>query len=179
MPKILSEKTTHVGKLFHVKQVKLRFPSGEYLHEYTDSNTRKSAMIVPVDDNGKIILIETYCTAMKKRELMCPVGLIEKSETAAQAARRECQEEIGFLPRTLQHIGAVETSPSYIVHTSELFIGTQLVPSKLEGDEPEEMKIVRVSWKQIAQLIKKKKIQYATTIAALLMAEKILKRNTK
>src|SRR3989338_8087296 len=97
MPKVLFEKTTHVGKLFKVKQVRLKFQKGKHLHEYIDSTGRKSVIVVPIDVNGKILLIETYCTAMKKRELMCPAGLIEKNETAVHAAQRECQEEIGFL----------------------------------------------------------------------------------
>ncbi len=168
--------TTFKGKIFTVKNTDLIFPKGNRTHEYIDSIGRKSVIIIPVDKNGNVLLFEMYATAMHKRELFCPAGLIDKGETAIQAAKRECQEEVGYLPKKLIHLGTIETSPSYMIHTSELFLATDLTPSKLEGDEPEELKVLKTPWKKVHELIKKKKITYASAIAALLMAEKYLEK---
>ena len=140
-------------------------------------NGRRSVVIVPVDKNGRILLIELYCTGVNKREVMCPTGLVDKGETALQAAKRECQEEIGYLPKKLVHLGTVETAPGYSTHSTEIYLGTNLVPSKLQGDEPEELKVIRTKFKDVPALIKKRKLQYATSIAALLMAEKYLEKH--
>ena len=181
MPKILRRKRVAKGKVFSINAVEIMFPNGKKVkHEYMDSatgNGRKSAVIVPVDKNGKILLIELYCTGVNKREVMCPTGLVDKGETALQAAKRECQEEIGYLPKKLVHLGTVETAPGYSTHSTEIYLGTNLVPSKLQGDEPEELKVIRTSFKDIPALIKKCKLQYATSIAALLMAEKYLEKH--
>ncbi len=175
MVKTSKHRTHFKGRIFSVKSVHVHFPRKTVRHEYTEPTSKHSAIIVPFDGKN-IYLVEMYCTAMKKRELLCPAGMVDKGETPAEAAKRECQEEAGYLPKKLIHLGSVETSPGYIQHTSEIFLAMNLTPKKLQGDEPEELKVVKIPLEKIPLLIKRKKLMHASSIAAILMAEKYLNR---
>ncbi len=176
MVKAAKHKTHFKGRIFSIKSVELHFPQGKRRHEYAYPKSRQSVIIVPFDGKNAY-MVEGYCTAMKRRELLCPAGMIDKGETPSQSARRECQEEAGVKPHKLILLGSVETSPGYIQHTSYIFLGLNLEKSKLQGDEPEELKVVKVPLKKIALLMKKKKLMHASSIAAILLAEKYLQQH--
>lgn len=174
MVKTSHHKTHYRGQVFTIKSMHLHFPKKTVRHEYVDPRHRRSVFIVPVDEKQNVYLVEMYCTAVKRRELLCPAGMIDTKESPAQVAKRECQEEAGFLPQKVTFLGIIEPSPGYNNHKSYIYLGQNLKKSKLQGDEPEELKVVRVPLKKIPLLIKKKKLLHASSIAAILMAEKYL-----
>ena len=174
MVKTSHHKTHFKGEVFTIKSMHLHFPGKTVRHEYVDPKNRASVFIVPVDEKKNVYLVEMYCTAMRKRELLCPAGMIDTKETPAQVAKRECQEEAGFLPQKVTYLGTVEPSPGYNNHTRYIYLGQNLKKSKLEGDEPEELKVVKVPLAKIPALMKKKKLMHASSILAIMMAEKYL-----
>lgn len=177
MVKTSHHKTHFKGEVFSVKSMHVHFPGKTVRHEYTDPKNRRSVFIVPIDEKQNIYLVEMYCTAMRKRELLCPAGMIDTKESPAQVAKRECQEEAGFLPQKVTFLGVVEPSPGYNNHTSYIYLGQRLKKSKLQGDEPEELKVVKVPLSKVPQLMKKKKLMHASSILAIMMAEKYLQQH--
>ncbi len=177
MPKILKERHLFKGKIFNVKQLDVQFNKSKHKFEILDPNGRQSVIVVPVDSQNRIVLIKNFAAAFNRFELFPPQGLIDEGETASHAAQRECQEEAGVKPRKLIHLASVTASPAYSRHSQEIFLGLDLINSKLQGDEPDELEVVRVPLKNIHNIIQQKKITHASSIAALLLAEKYLKKN--
>ncbi len=78
--------------------------------------------------NNKIILIEDKKTEKDRWLWNCPGGMVEAGETTEQAAARECEEETGFIPTTLEKFASIETDfPSTYV---DYFIGSRLKQGK-------------------------------------------------
>lgn len=91
---------------------------------------RPAANLIPVTEDGKLVLQHEYRGGAVKWTWAFPGGMIEDGETAAQAAKRESAEEIGLLPRRTVKVCVVrtffpETSVSYF-----LGIGLRNVPKK-------------------------------------------------
>jgi mutator protein MutT len=73
---------------------------------------------------GKLILIQDKKTDNDHWLWSFPGGMIEKGETTEQAAARECEEETGLIPTTLEMFASVPTDfPGTRV---DYFIGSDL-----------------------------------------------------
>jgi ADP-ribose pyrophosphatase len=74
-----------------------------------------AAAIVTSAETGRVILVEQfrYPTVANSGGWIVETvaGLIDDGETAEEAARREVREEIGYEPRTLEHIATFYASP--------------------------------------------------------------------
>lgn len=87
------------------------------------------AVIVPVDlDRDEVVLIRQFRLgahlALGRGDVVeLPAGRVEHGEEPAEAARRECQEEIGVLPTVLVPIFSVLPSPGMSDEHMHFFLG--------------------------------------------------------
>ena len=102
--------------------------------------------------------------------LEAPAGGVEESESPDECAQRELQEETGFISRNLRVLGGFWMSPGYCTEFMYAYLAVDLVPSKLQADDDENIVVEKIPLSRISQLIRLGEIQDAKTIAALLMA---------
>ncbi len=163
-PKRLSEKLVFDSHIFRIKEVKLDFNGNVVEHQFLDES--ESVMMIALDEHQHIYLVREYFTGIDKYMLTFPKGYKPKEEKAEYVANKELQEEIGFKANKLTKLAELNIFPSYNKHITYLFVAENLVPSKLPGDEPEPLEIVKVSLKELKDLIKNGKITQARDIAA-------------
>jgi ADP-ribose pyrophosphatase len=65
-----------------------------------------SVVIVPVTDADDVVLVRQYRHAIGRFAWELPAGSLKPGEDVAQAAGRECQEEIGLVASRLTPLGA-------------------------------------------------------------------------
>ncbi|WP_394249632.1 ADP compounds hydrolase NudE [Vibrio profundi] len=176
VPEILAQQTVAQSKLFSIESLDLRFSNGvERTYERMKPSGRNAVMMVPVTENGDILLVREYAAGTERYELGFPKGLIDSGETPAQAADRELKEEIGFGTNKLTPLKEVILAPSYFSSKMTLFIAEDLYSEKLEGDEPEPLDVVRWPLAQAEELLTHLDFCEARSITALLLAIRILK----
>src|SRR5271170_8244056 len=61
-----------------------------------------SAVMMPVDDRGRILLVRQYRLPAKQYLWELPAGRVDPGETVLQAARRELVEETGYSAKKWQ-----------------------------------------------------------------------------
>ncbi|HVZ67544.1 MAG TPA: NUDIX domain-containing protein [Patescibacteria group bacterium] len=175
MPKLLSEKTVFETKYIHVNETKVKLSSGE-LATYHYLYLGESAMMVPINDKGEVILIREYFQTLDAIQLSLPKGRLEKGYNARQTANKELQEEIGYKAGKLDKLAVLTAAPGYVKLKTHVFLARDLKESKLQGDWDEEIELVPTSFKDIDKLIEKGKITEARVITALLLAKRYLKK---
>jgi ADP-ribose pyrophosphatase len=74
---------------------------------------RGSVVLVPQPDARHVILIRQYRHVIKRSIWELPAGSLDPGESPAPAARRECQEEIGLRPGTLEKLGVYYPTPGF------------------------------------------------------------------
>ncbi|WP_286295345.1 ADP compounds hydrolase NudE [Vibrio apostichopi] len=177
-PEILAQQTVAQSKLFSIESLDLRFSNGvERTYERMKPSGRNAVMIVPITEQGDILLVREYAAGTERYELGFPKGLIDPGEQPNEAAVRELKEEIGFGANKLTPLKEVILAPSYFSSKMTLFIAEELYPEKLEGDEPEPLDIVRWPLAQAEELLTHLDFCEARSITALLLALRVLNNN--
>ncbi|MGC9420979.1 ADP compounds hydrolase NudE [Vibrio sp.] len=175
LPEILTQHTVAQSKLFAIEALDLRFSNGaERTYERMKPSGRHAVMMVPITQQGDILLVREYAVGTERYELGFPKGLIDPGESPEQAAIRELKEEIGMGATQLTPLKEVVLAPSYFSSRMTLFIAQGLYSEQLEGDEPEPLEVVRWPLAQAEELITHLDFSEARSISALLLTLRCL-----
>lgn len=181
MPKILSQKLKYRSKIFEIYDLQLEFANGKKVdYEILYKETIWTAMIIPVDNEGNVYFVREYFAAINQYQICLPKGGVNytgesKSRTALEAANEELQEEIGMKAGKLISLGKLTNSPGSINKATEIFLALNLTSSKCEGDEPEELQVIKYPLQDFEKLIDSGKLTEARAITGLYLARRYLK----
>ena len=102
----------YAGRVFSVDVEKLTLPNGRDA-ELAIVRHRPSVVLIPVKDDGRIVMIRQYRHAVARDLWELPAGSVDEGESPEAAAARECEEEIGEVPARVERLGAFYPTPGY------------------------------------------------------------------
>ncbi|MBI2934262.1 MAG: NUDIX hydrolase [Chloroflexi bacterium] len=129
----------------------------------------RAVVILPVDNNGDILLIRQYRYSISSELLELPAGMIEPGETPSDCARRELQEETGFAPGELKEITGWWVAPGFCDEYMHFFVARDLTPSRLYADDTDGIRLAPMKLDECLGLIRKGQLGDGKSIAALLI----------
>lgn len=135
-----------------------------------------AVVLVPIDSEGKILLIQQWRRAVKEILLELPAGTLEEHEEPKGCALRELQEETGFTAEKLTKIGGFYTVPGFCNEYLHLFLAERLRPSPLPPDDDEAIRLISMTVKEALLAIEQNQIRDAKTIAGILWYNLLRKR---
>jgi len=100
------------GKVFSVEVDRKRFPNGQE-HEVAVVRHPPSVVLIPVQEDGRVILIQQYRPTVERVLWELPAGSVNRGEEPDAAAARECEEEIGLRPRAVRRIRGLFPTPGF------------------------------------------------------------------
>lgn len=121
--------------------------------------------------NGRIILIEDKKTENDRWLWNCPGGMIEEGETSEQVAARECEEEVGLIPKKLEKFATINTDfPDTYV---DYYIGTDLKHGQ-KADWVEEPigRIKEHTWSELYEFALNYQLRDPRLVVAILLLAK-------
>lgn len=127
-----------------------------------------AAAIVPVREDGKIIMVRQYRNAIERYTLEIPAGAINPGETREQAAIRECEEETGYKALEAKHLFDLYTTVAFCNEKIGIYYTEKLEKSEQNLDENEYVNVEFHEIDELIQMIFDGKIQDAKTMSALL-----------
>lgn len=157
------------GRIVSLRVDTVRLPGGRLATREIAEHSH-SVCMVPVDNNGNVLLVRQYRKPAEAQLLEVPAGGIEEGETAEEAVLRELQEEVGFSAGTLKRLGGYWVSPGWCTEYMHAFLATDLTSATLAPDADEDISVVPVPLQQVVEMIQSGEIQDGKSIAALLMA---------
>jgi len=175
LPKITARKQIAKSRLFAIEQIDLTFSNGEQReYERMLGSGRGAVMILPMLDNDTLLLVREYCAGTHSYELGFPKGLIDQGESAETAANRELKEEVGYGTKSLTLLKQLRIAPAFFNANMSIFLGQNLYPKMLLGDEPEPLEIVKWSLADYKNLLAQSDFTEARSIAALYLLKDFL-----
>jgi ADP-ribose pyrophosphatase len=104
--------TIFKGRVFSVEVDRRRFPNGTE-HEVEIVRHSPSVVIIPFEDDGRVVVIKQYRAPLDREIWEFPAGRLNDGESAEDAARRECEEEIGRAPQRVERIRGLYPAPGF------------------------------------------------------------------
>ncbi len=168
IPEVTSTERAFEGKTIAVRVDALREPDGRtYTREIVEYGT--AVVLVPVADDGRLLMVRQYRHATGKWLLELPAGGVDDRDTSPEeAAQRELREETGHRG-TLARIGGMFLAPGYSEEYQHIYTATDLAEDALEADEDENLVLERVTLDDALRFVDEGVICDAKSIAALLM----------
>jgi ADP-ribose pyrophosphatase len=152
---------------------KYTLPSGKE-SEYHYVHTPGSAFIVPICNDGRILMIKQYRYLNDRISLELPGGGIKEGETKEQGAHNELIQETGF-DGDLEYVGFFNPYSGVTDELCYVFIAKNLIPSNTSlPDESEEFELIRLTKEEIDEKIYTNGIFGGMTMASWAMARKKL-----
>jgi ADP-ribose pyrophosphatase len=99
-------------RVFSVEESRMRFPNGTE-HDVSVVRHPPSVVIIPMKDCDHVILIRQYRPSIDREIWELPAGSTDPGETAEAAAARECEEEIGLVPRRVERLRGLFPAPGF------------------------------------------------------------------
>jgi len=172
--KKIKRETLYSGRIFDVIVDQVEYPSGnrsvrEIAHH------PGGAVAVPIMDDGSVLLIAQFRYPLGQRIYELPAGKLGPGEDPMVAARRELEEETGWVAGEMELLSSTYTTPGFCDEILHIFLATRLRESST-GHRREEgeltMTLHRVMMSDAIGMIDSGEIQDAKTIIGLLMVER-------
>ena len=166
--------TLYTGKIFDVVLEKVTLPNGAVKDREIVRHPGAAAM-VPLLDDGRVVLIKQYRHAVGEFVWEIPAGTLEPEEAPMACARRELVEEIGYEAANLEKLTEILPAPGYTDEHIHIFLATGLKPvnQRLEDDEVLELQLTVLE--TALAMVAQGEIRDAKTIAGLFLTS--LKRS--
>jgi len=168
-------KVTKSETVFHGKVFDVRVDEIEY-NETGNKSFRQvavhpgGAVIVPVKDDGRIILISQYRYPHNEIVIELPAGKLEKSEDPLECAKRELIEETGYRSNKIKKLGKIYTKPGFCNETLHIYLAEELISGNHAREEGEEdIQLIELTLNEIDEKIKNGEIVDGKTISGITM----------
>jgi 8-oxo-dGTP pyrophosphatase MutT (NUDIX family) len=101
--------------IFQAQKVQRRNPENNKTGVFTVLNSKDWANVIPITNEGKIVMVEQYRHGTDEITFELPGGLIEIDEKPDKAAMRECKEETGFVSnQDIVLLGVSRPNPAFL-----------------------------------------------------------------
>lgn len=125
--------------------------------------------IVPVDDE-RVLLVRQFRAPLNAMMLEIPAGKLDvDGEDRRPAAMRECEEETGMRPGSLEHLRTIHTTPGFTDERIDIFMATDLteVGARPDGIEEQHAEIVSLTFAEVVEAMSDGSITDAKTLIGL------------
>jgi 8-oxo-dGTP pyrophosphatase MutT (NUDIX family) len=158
------------GRIFTLSVDQVTLPSG---HPATMEVVRHpgSVVLLPMPSPGRLILIKQYRYALDRFIWELPAGSLKAGEDPRLGAVRECEEEVGLVPGTLDELGELFPTPGFCDEWMKFYRCTDLAPpapdSTARQDDDEVIEPATFDVDDVRRMIRAGDIVDMKTVAGL------------
>lgn len=158
-------------RIFRVRYDNYRFePSGRE-RDFVVLEMPSWVNVVPMTDDGQVVLIRQYRHGIRAVALEIPGGLIDPGEPPEGAAARELCEETGYVADRIRLMGRVLPNPAIQDNYCYLFAAEGCRLAKQQQPDPfESIEVATYPCEAISAMVRNGEIEHSMVILALAMA---------
>ena len=132
------------SKHLRLRKDSIVLPSGERIEDYYVRESRGYSVVFAVTPDDRVVLVREYKHGIGAGVLGLPAGSLDADETAAACARRELEEETGYIgdPQTPEHIATFLSEPTNSDGRFFLFLARNARPIGTPAPDPTEHIVV-------------------------------------
>ncbi len=173
-----NRKLAYKGSILEFYKDTMITPDGKVV--YWDHIEHKgAAAMVPVLDDGRIILVRQFRNSPDEETLEIPAGGLEQDEPTEAAAIRELEEETGYRAeqKNVKKLISVYTAVAFCNEIIDIYVADKLVKTSQNLDEEENINVEIYTLDEIKQMIFEGVIKDSKTVSAILAYSEMLLNN--
>ncbi|OLQ71296.1 ADP-ribose pyrophosphatase [Photobacterium proteolyticum] len=156
-------------KCFSVEQATHSLPDGRQI-DFTTVKHPGAVVILPVTNNGELVMVRQYRPAIQKWILEFPAGTLESQEDILSCAKRELAEEVQLKAELWQDLGELLPVPGFCDEVQYLFFAKGLTECTGELDDDEIIEVITLSVNDFEMKVASGEIQDAKTLSTFFKA---------
>ncbi len=146
----------------------IKIPNGN-VREYDYIAHQGAAAVLPVTDDGKLILVRQYRNALDRFTIEIPAGGLEgPEEPTIEAAGRELTEETGFTAGRIDFLLSIFPTVAYSGEKIDIYLARELKKAERHLDADEYINVEEWDCDEIATMIYGGELQDGKTVAAVM-----------
>jgi ADP-ribose pyrophosphatase len=126
-----------------------------------------AAAVVPLKEDGKVILIRQFRHAAGGFIYEIPAGKLHQGEDPTVCAGRELEEEVGYRASQLDLLSSIFTAPGFTDEVIHIYKATELTPGRQQLDRDEVLEVIEMPLQEAIRMIETGAIRDAKSIVGL------------
>ncbi len=137
--KLVNRRTVFEGRVFDIIVDDVEYPSGNPSVREVARNSG-GAVVLPVFPDGRVILIRQHRYPLDQFIWELPAGKLRRGEDPLDCARRELEEETGYLATEWTLLNSIYTTPGFCDEVLHIYLagGLSEAPGGRKPEEGEE-----------------------------------------
>ncbi len=124
--------------------------------------------IIPLTPEKKVLMVNQFRFGTQKFSWEFPGGVIDGTESALSAAKRELLEETGYKPKRVIKLSSLAPNPAIMSNASHIYLALDcLKVSDTNFDANEEIEVKLFEVEALHKMVLQGKINHAIAIDAL------------
>lgn len=166
--KRLDRELVYKGHIIDFYQDTVLVPNGNVV-KWDFIGHNGAAAVVPVTNDGKILMVRQYRNALDRYTLEIPAGGLNGAEEPTKtAAARELEEETGYRSDNLEFLISVRTTVAFCNEKIDIYVARDLIPSHQNLDEDEYINVEAYTIEELTEKILSGEMEDSKTVSALL-----------
>ena len=156
------------GSIIDYYQDTMQIPNGN-IAKWDFIGHKGAAAVVPVREDGKILMVRQYRNALDRYTLEIPAGGLNGIDEPTQvAAARELEEETGYRSENVDFLITIRTTVAFCNEKIDIYVAHNLIKSHQHLDEDEFINVEAYTIEELMDMIYDTTIQDSKTICALM-----------
>jgi ADP-ribose pyrophosphatase len=165
--RVISSKVVYKGPVFSVRRDVVAEPSGLRTMREMISHSG-SVVVMPVLNDGRIVLIRQYRHAARQYLWELVAGRIDPGENIKQAAARELIEETGLRAKKMRVFLDFWPSPGFLEERMFVLLAEGVTQGEAEPEADEQIEMKAFSRRELEKMLRTGVLRDAKTISSLL-----------
>lgn len=171
----VNSKDVYSGKFLKVKQDEVKLPDGSVaIREYIVHPG--AAMVIPLQDDGKVVMIRQFRYPLKSWFLEFPAGKIDQGEDSLTTGKRELEEETGFRAKSWRFLTTIHPVIGYADEKIDIYLARGLSQHQAAPEAGEHIEVLSSYPTELIEKVKAGEITDVKTQIGIFWLEKILEK---
>ncbi|MGQ0538538.1 MAG: NUDIX domain-containing protein [Gemmatimonadaceae bacterium] len=169
---LISSRRVYAGRILNLDIDRVKYPDGsegelELIH-HPGASAVVPLLDPPDTSNPRVVLLRQYRYAAGGVIYEIPAGRLDTGEAVIECARRELEEETGYLADSISPLVTIYTTPGFTDERIHLFLAWGLTPGTARREKDEFLSTEVMPFSRALKLLASGEISDAKTAVALM-----------
>ena len=174
MWKIKSTERIFDSEFVKVDKDDVTLPHGREIKDFYKVTIKDCAAIVALTPDNHIILKKEYRHCYREELVEIPAGVLEDDEDPLETAKRELEEETGYVGKKWTYLGKTVESSAKLTNYMYIYMAEDCKKvSNQKLDYGEDIEVIEVEFEKVVEMIMNNEIICNSSIGAVLKVARI------